>query len=330
MILADKIIEERKKNGWSQEELAEMLSVSRQSVSKWEGAQSVPDLGKIVKMAEIFGVTTDYLIKDEIESREISGFDESYTSKPSLIKVSMEEACDFLETEEKTAPLVALGASLFILSPAFLIFLLGISAGNFMHVTEATAGALGMFLLFIFVAVGVLIMIRTGAERKKFEYIESKAIDTAYGVTGMVKKRKAENENRNTVKISTGIVICVLSAVPLIVGSFLSSDDVIMLPLTSFLLAMVAIGVNLIVRATIVSSSYSKLLQEGDYTVKRKANSPLIGRISGIYWLLATAAYLGWSFVSDDWHRTWIIWPVAGVLFAAVIIIIKIIIKDED
>ena len=54
MILADKIINERKKNGWSQEELADKLSVSRQSVSKWEGAQSVPDLNRIVQMAELF------------------------------------------------------------------------------------------------------------------------------------------------------------------------------------------------------------------------------------------------------------------------------------
>ena len=50
MILADKIIRLRKKNGWSQEELAERLKVSRQSVSKWEGAQSVPDLDKIIKL----------------------------------------------------------------------------------------------------------------------------------------------------------------------------------------------------------------------------------------------------------------------------------------
>ena len=61
MILADKIINERKKNGWSQEELAEKLSVSRQSVSKWEGAQSVPDLQKVIQMAELFGVSCDYL-----------------------------------------------------------------------------------------------------------------------------------------------------------------------------------------------------------------------------------------------------------------------------
>ena len=47
MIFADKLIELRKKNGWSQEELSERLNVTRQSVSKWEGAQSIPDLDKI-------------------------------------------------------------------------------------------------------------------------------------------------------------------------------------------------------------------------------------------------------------------------------------------
>lgn len=68
MILADKIIEERKRNGWSQEELAEKLGVSRQSVSKWEGAQSVPDLQRILEMSRIFGVSTDYLLKDGEEA----------------------------------------------------------------------------------------------------------------------------------------------------------------------------------------------------------------------------------------------------------------------
>ena len=64
MILADKIITLRKKNGWSQEELAEKVGVSRQAISKWESAQSVPDLDKILRMSEIFGVTTDFLLKD--------------------------------------------------------------------------------------------------------------------------------------------------------------------------------------------------------------------------------------------------------------------------
>lgn len=62
MILADKIIRLRKKAGWSQEELAEQLNVTRQSVSKWESAQSIPDINKILQLSKIFGVTTDYLL----------------------------------------------------------------------------------------------------------------------------------------------------------------------------------------------------------------------------------------------------------------------------
>ena len=68
MTLSDKIIRERKKNGWSQEELAEKVNVSRQAVSKWEAGQSVPDLDKILQISNLFGVTTDYLLKYEVES----------------------------------------------------------------------------------------------------------------------------------------------------------------------------------------------------------------------------------------------------------------------
>ena len=65
MPLADRIIELRKKQGWSQIDLADRLDVSRQSVSKWEMAQAVPELDKIIKMSELFAVTTDYLLKDD-------------------------------------------------------------------------------------------------------------------------------------------------------------------------------------------------------------------------------------------------------------------------
>ncbi len=69
MILAEKIMELRKKNGWSQEELAEQVHVSRQSVSKWESGASIPDLSKILLLSEAFGVSTDYLLRDDIEEK---------------------------------------------------------------------------------------------------------------------------------------------------------------------------------------------------------------------------------------------------------------------
>ena len=126
MILADKIINERKKNGWSQEELAEMLSVSRQSVSKWEGAQAVPDLNKIIKMAEIFGVSTDYLLKDEIEeSNNTSSYNEA--SDENIRKVSLEDAQRFIKTVKKNTPSAVIATMLFVLCPVTLIILAGIS-----------------------------------------------------------------------------------------------------------------------------------------------------------------------------------------------------------
>ena len=64
MILADKITEERKKNGWSQEELAEKLGVSRQAVSKWESGQSDPSTTNLMALAKLFGIAPEDLLKE--------------------------------------------------------------------------------------------------------------------------------------------------------------------------------------------------------------------------------------------------------------------------
>lgn len=125
MILAEKITEERKKNGWSQEEMAEKLSVSRQAVSKWESAQSTPDLQKVLRLAEIFGVSTDYLLKDELKSETGTEILE-YAAEES--SVSMEEANAFMEWRRKTGPTLAGAVALCIISPALLIFLAETSA----------------------------------------------------------------------------------------------------------------------------------------------------------------------------------------------------------
>ena len=76
MILGEKIAVLRKQNGWSQEDLAEQLQISRQSVSKWESGASIPDLDRIVKLSALFGVSTDYLLKDEIQDVAWSETDE--------------------------------------------------------------------------------------------------------------------------------------------------------------------------------------------------------------------------------------------------------------
>lgn len=72
MILAEKITYLRKQKEWSQEELADQMEISRQSVSKWESGASIPELDKIIRMSMIFGVSTDFLLKDEYDIDVIS------------------------------------------------------------------------------------------------------------------------------------------------------------------------------------------------------------------------------------------------------------------
>jgi len=70
MKLSDKIIQLRKSNGYSQENLAEKLNVSRQAISRWESATAQPDAANILQLSKLFGVTTDYLLNDEYESND--------------------------------------------------------------------------------------------------------------------------------------------------------------------------------------------------------------------------------------------------------------------
>ena len=167
MILADKIMNERKKNGWSQEELADKLGVSRQSVSKWESAQSVPDINRILDLAKLFGVSTDYLLKDEIESRTSDDMMESVELNEKSRSVSMEEAVEFLEIQKRIAPRIALGVSLCILSPVLLIVLSGLSDSGLFGISENIAAGVGITVLLVLVAIGVFLFIKCGGDAEK-------------------------------------------------------------------------------------------------------------------------------------------------------------------
>ena len=68
MDIAEKIIKLRKTNGWSQEDLAEKLYVSRQAISRWENGTALPDAENVLQISKLFNVTTDYLLNDDYES----------------------------------------------------------------------------------------------------------------------------------------------------------------------------------------------------------------------------------------------------------------------
>lgn len=328
MILADKIIELRKKSGMTQDELAEKLGVSRQSVSKWEGAQSTPDLARILKLAEIFSVSTDVLLKDELElEQEISTENVETASvkahvetEPPLRPVSMAEAVEYLEKNSKKAFLVALGVALCILSP--------VAAILFEILFENTAmEELGAIFIFVTVAAAVGLFIYAGSLMKKFEYMEKECLDTEYGVDGMVKEKREREQSKNTLQLIIGVILCILSIVPTIVLETISENDNIVDLGGVFFFLFVAVGVFFIVNAGIINGGYNVLLEEDGYSRQKKTKTSKSAAAMGIYWLIITAIYLAYSFITFNWHISWVIWPVAAVLSPVVVLIANMVKK---
>ena len=211
MILADKIITLRKKAGWSQEELASQLGVTRQSVSKWEGAQSVPDLDKVVQMSRLFGVSTDYLLKDELEEEE---FVATASDEP-LRRVTMEQASRYLALRCAAAPKMALATFLCVISPVCLLLLAAMSEVQRFGISENAAAGIGLCILLALVAVGVSLVLSQAARVKEFDFLEKEPFETEYGVSGMVRERRRDYQETHTRRCIIAAVLCILSAVPL-------------------------------------------------------------------------------------------------------------------
>lgn len=318
MTLADRIVELRKKKGWSQEELAEIVDVTRQSVSKWESASSVPDLDKILKLADIFGVTTDYLLKDiRAQKNEAPEAEDKVQAHQAHI-VSLKEAEDFLRVKEETAPKVAFGVSLCILSPVILILLAGAAEYKVIAQDEDRMAMLGVTILLVIVALAVSIIISQAMKCSKYEYLEKEPVWLEPETRELIESLKEKYQPEFGRKITLGVCLSILSVIPLFVAGFIldPDDGFHFVVAAGLLLTVVSVAVNIFVRAGIRQESYEQLLEEGDFT--RQDKDKTLEAISSIYWLTVAGIYLAYSFITFNWHSSWIIWPVAGVAYAII------------
>lgn len=327
MIFADKLITLRKKSGWSQEELAEKLGVTRQSVSKWEGAQSVPDIDKILQLSHLFGVTTDYLLKDELGEPEYTAGDDA----PALRKVTLAQANDYLTQAHANAPKMALATALCILSPVPLIALGALAEYGYFRADFATG--LGLCTLLVLVAVAVVLFMQCGAAVKPYEFLEKEPIDTEYGVTGLAHERRDAFAVQYNLGNTLGTVLCILCAVPLFAAMMFLDTDILAAAAVCLLLVLVACGVYAFVRVGTVQDALNQLLEEGDFTRDAKARKGAIRTVAAAYWLVVVAIFLFYTFGpygNGQPEYSWFIWAIAGVIFAAVMVVMKAVQRHHN
>ncbi len=313
MLIGEKITALRKKNGWSQEELADKMNVSRQAVSKWESDQTIPDLDKVLILSKLFNVTTDYLLKDEIENQDFVTVSNQVVMK----HISSSFACEFMVWRKKASLRIALGVFLCIISVIPLIFLASLTTVENSPINELFASILGLILLLIFVTLGVILFISCEFKNAPYKFIDKEPFELEYGVKEMIQEK--QNAYHPTyIKINIiATAICILSPISLFIGILLINEFLIvsMLCITIFL---VGIATFLFIYTGVQYASTQKLLKEGDFDLHYQRKNRIKGIISSIFWECTTAIYLLWSFLSNDWGFTWIIWPIAAIIFLVI------------
>lgn len=319
MTFSEKISALRKQKGWSQEELAEKLMVTRQAVSKWESAQSMPDLDKLVQLSEALGVSTDYLLKDEqAQSAPVPATAEQ-TVKPR--HVTQEEARRYLQLQTAAIPKTTLGVALCVWSPIALIGLPVLRSTLNWGFPEEICSGIGLCVLLVMVAAGVALLLTASGKLREFEYLEREPIETDNGAREQALSMQREMASFCTRQNTIGVVLCILSVLPLFALMCVPEvpDGYYSLAVCALLL-LVGIACLLLVRTGSMRGAVDKLLEQGDYTRENKAKSRFVGAVSAAYWLVVTAVFLFYTFGPNGNGQpqySWFIWAIAGVLYGA-------------
>lgn len=332
MLLSEKILTLRKKNGWSQEELAEKCGVSRQSISKWEGNLSTPELSKIVLLSELFQVSTDYLLKEDTQPQADADaeFPPMEAPSQSLRQVTLAEATAFIQAREQAAKKMALGTVLCILSPICLFLLMGMSDSSLLPFSEDIGALLGLIVVLLFVCVAVTQFLGTSSLLKPFAFLEKEEFDTAYGVDALAREQKNTYESTYNRYTIIGVILCITAVIPLFCAATLGGSDFFVLLGLSLLLLLVSVAVYLFVVCNTIQNTYLQLLQEGEFTKSSKRHQKLLEPVSTVYWLAVTALYLGFSLITMRWESSWVIWPVAAILYGVIVTLCRILPKKSE
>ncbi|BCE03679.1 helix-turn-helix domain-containing protein [Marinicellulosiphila megalodicopiae] len=325
MILAEKIVKLRKHNSWSQEELADKMSVSRQSVSKWESTNSIPDLNKIILLAKLFDVSTDSLLKDEIETFD----DGAPHNETSAIQISLEQAAKYIEHKMAVSALTIKGVLLCVCSVIPLFFFLAMAHTQRLNLTGNIATAIGIMGMLIMISIAVSFFIKINQYENDISQIDNDPFELAYGVHSVFKEKLQQYRPTYNLRLSIGIFLFITCFAPLMfVSVFFKGTDIVLMML-NVLMLMIAVGLYLVIPASAKMDAFNNILKDTTQDTPKSKRTKRAEKLAAFYWPLLTTVYLGWSLWTMNWGFTWIIWPVGAVLFVALVGLMELLEKDE-
>lgn len=324
MDTGQKIYNLRKQYGYSQEELAEKLNVSRQSVSKWENGSSIPEITKIIELSNLFNVTTDYLLKEEVYKnkisldkmeREVCGgvnldkelpkstiFNETIETnnkKRNIKTLDRTEAESYICNKKEYGKKIGSGVMLCIIAPIAPIL--------FNSYENALGNSIGIIILFIFIAIAVGIFIFANSsssdwDLKNYDDFVLDSLGESY-----IKEQYDIFKVTRTKRIIASVIIYITMSLPLIIGTFFGVSGFMINCLVSILLFLCSIATYINVSTENVNDGYKFLLK-----LTESESSTEIHKYE--LWAFVVGIYLVISISTDRWDISWIIFVIAFCL----------------
>ncbi len=201
MTLGQKLKTLLKENSMTQEDLAEKLDVSRQAVGKWVNDKGIPEVGKLVQISNLFGVSMDYLLKGDYEEKNIS--EEKAVTKDNAVLnsgyyVSQEMLDGYLSYSRQNVKQITGGISLFILSNVF---------GGFEYQSMIMS-----LLYWLTMTAGIILIIWYFFQIKQYQEIKNEHLAFDDKVFGNFKKQRENRRKKYAVMIIAGVVILLTSS----------------------------------------------------------------------------------------------------------------------
>lgn len=223
----------------------------------------------------------------------------------------------------------AFSIMMYILAPAVLVFLLALQYLNVLKFSEDKVALGGVVILFIIVAVASIIIYNISTKReneRNFHENEKIFLENSYRdkLINEIKTKESNNKNQTIFAMA----LCILSPATILIVNFILesknvseniNDGYYLLAVTA-LLIMISISIFIFVKNSTDNLKHILKISSERYSIKEYKNEE---NIFGIYWLIVLIIYLTTSFLINRWDKTWLIWPIAGILSAIFKLVIQ-------
>ena len=283
--------------------------------------QVISEFGNLSELAEELGISNQV---------------QQASSEDNFVYVTAAEGETFIEKSKKAANMIGGGVAAIMLGVISVIFFSSYAEGIFSQVLGGDEPnkvylAVGLGLLFILIAFAVYLFVMTGIANEKYKIFDKKVVKLDPHNKMLIQKAKENHRPVLMRKISIGVGQILLAVAALTVAGVLFEDnEAVLVSLVCLLLLIIGISVWLFISGGAIQSAYDKLLNEGDYTAERRKSESVMQRWASPYWILIVVVYLAWSFVTSSWDKSWIIWPIAGVLFGLISAIVQAATSNKE